>query len=77
MNKTKNNRPDKRTRQLEQARIQNLLASEYYLSGSISWTKGFSTYGGMSKKSSNFSKSNAYENVLINFVQKRKNIENQ
>ena len=77
MNKIKNNRPDKRTRKLEQARIKNLLDSDYYLSGSISWTKGFSTFGGMSKKSSNFLKSQAYENVLINFAQKRINIENQ
>lgn len=77
MNKIKNNRPDKRTRKLEQARIKNLLDSDYYFSGSISWTKGFSTFGGMTKKSSNFLKSKAYENVLINFAQKRINIENQ
>lgn len=76
MNK-KQTRPDKRTRLLAQARINNLLESDYYFTSPQSCFKGFSTFTGMSKKSSNILKSNAIENKLINFVQKRINIENQ
>ncbi len=76
MNK-KQIRPDKKTRLLEQARINNLLESDYYFSGSQSCFKGFSTFTGMSKKSSSILKANAIENKLINFVQKRINIKNQ
>ena len=76
MNK-KQTRPDKRTRLQEQARIDNLLKSDYYFNNPQSCFKGFSTFTGMSKKSSSILKSNAIENKLINFVQKRINIQNQ
>ena len=76
MNK-KQIRPDKRTRLLAQSRINNLLESDYYFNSPQSCFKGFSTFTGMSKKSSNILKSNAIENRLINFVQKRINIQNQ
>lgn len=76
MNK-KQIRPDKRTRLLEQARINNLLESDYYFTSPQSCFKGYSTFTGMSKKSSSILKANAIENKLINFVQKRINIENQ
>tara|TARA_B100001939_G_C16861892_1_gene582243 strand:- start:363 stop:596 length:234 start_codon:yes stop_codon:yes gene_type:complete len=77
MNKIKNNRPDKKSRELEKARIQNLLDSDYYFSGSQSWSKGHSTYSGMSKRSSFLNRNNAYSRKLDNFVQKRINIQNQ
>tara|TARA_B100000963_G_C22267854_1_gene511411 strand:+ start:62 stop:292 length:231 start_codon:yes stop_codon:yes gene_type:complete len=76
MNK-KQIRPDKRTRLLAQSRINNLLESDYYFNSPQSCFKGFSTFTGMSKKSSNILKANAIENKLINFVQKRINIQNQ
>ena len=76
MNK-KQIRPDKRTRLLAQSRINNLLESDYYFNSPQSCFKGFSTFTGMSKKSSNILKANAIENKLINFVQKRINIQSQ
>ena len=76
MNK-KQIRPDKRTRLLAQSRINNLLESDYYFNSPQSCFKGFSTFTGMSKKSSSILKSNAIENKLINFVQKRINIQSQ
>ncbi len=57
---------DKRTRMRlrELAKIEN----PYNLSGLQSWTKGFSTFGGMSKRPSNLLKAQAYENRLVSFV---------
>ena len=57
--------------------LNNLLESDYYFNSPQSCFKGFSTFTGMSKKSSSILKSHAIENKLINFVQKRINIQNQ
>ena len=57
---------DKRTRMRlrELAQVENV----YYNLGSNSAYKGFSTFSGMSKKSSHLLKANAIENNLIRFV---------
>jgi len=62
----KQNKLDKRTRMRlrELAQVENV----YYNLGSNSTYKGFSTFSGMSKRSSNLLKSNAIENNLIRFV---------
>jgi len=57
---------DKRTRMRlrELAKVENV----YYNLGSNSTYKGFSTFSGMSKRSSHLLKSNAIENQLAYFV---------
>ena len=57
---------DKKTRLRlrELAQVENV----YYNLGSNSTYKGFSTFSGMSKKSSHLLKANAIENNLIRFV---------